>query len=129
MTDTPSDAERMQRVGLFNTHETLAGLLREVAAFLDQHGIASPHRFEHHRHANRGWQVELALAPADFLRILTDYPMPIRFDLVQEEADAPRRVRLETDVRAGRLSTVIPLHQLAGRITSEGLLLALGGKS
>jgi hypothetical protein len=123
MSQAMDEAAAIRAVGLFDLHESLSGLLKAVSAFLDQHRIASPVAYAHRHSGARGWQADLELTPADFLRVLRDYPMPVRIEL---RPDLEGALRLHTDLRAGTLSTTVAISALVGQVRAEGLVLRLG---
>lgn len=112
-----TDHDRIRAVGLFDLHEDLSGLLRAVADFFETHGVRSPVSFGQRFDPSRGWLADIALTPADFLRILQGYPMPVRI------TPGEGSLALETDLRAGVLRCTLPLHKLQAHVTDGGLLL------
>lgn len=117
---TPPIVERLRALGLFDLQQHLAGLLREVADFLQRHHVATPLRFEHRHDPSRGWVAEIELTPADFQRVFQDWPMPVKAWHDQEG-----RLHLEAELRAGRLRCVIPVNEVEARMTPNGVIIPL----
>jgi|JI7StandDraft_1071085.scaffolds.fasta_scaffold861377_2 hypothetical protein len=115
------EADAIRAVGLFDLHDHLAGLLKAVAAFLEQHRISAPVSYAHRHSESRGWQADLELRPADFQRVLRDYPMPVT---IEPHPGQPGALWLRTELRAGTLSASLPLPS-AGLMRAEGLVISL----
>ncbi|HMV65937.1 MAG TPA: hypothetical protein PKA64_03725 [Myxococcota bacterium] len=120
MTQPPPLVERLRALGLFDLQPQLAGLLREVAEFLQRHQIQHPLRFEHRHDPSRGWVADLELSSADFQRVFHDWPMPIKAYHDQEG-----RLHLEAELRAGRLRCVVPIHEVEARMSPHGVVIPL----
>jgi hypothetical protein len=117
---TPPLVERLRALGLFDLQPQLAGLLREVADFLQRHNVSTPLRFEHRHDPSRGWVADIELAPADFQRVFHDWPMPVKAWHDQEG-----RLHLEAELRAGRLRCVVPINDVEARMTPHGVMIPL----
>jgi hypothetical protein len=119
MTEHTNPADAMRDVGLFELHDSLASLLREVAVFLEKHRIAEVVDFSQRHEPSRGWQAELELHPADFLRVLSGYPMPIQIT-PQARGGA---LLLQTDLRAATVSATLPLNAVEAYIQDGALVI------
>jgi hypothetical protein len=117
---TPTeDAERIRAIGLFDLQETLPGLLQALADFFTRHRVAAPVDVSWRRDPSRGWQAEIELSAADYLRVVEGYPMPTSVSATTEH------LRLETELRAARLIAHLPFSAAQGHISGGALVLAL----
>lgn len=120
MSDPRPAHERIRAVGLFDLQPTLAGLLKAVAAFCEQHRV-EPTAFAQRHDAARGWQADIDVSTSDFFRIFADYPVPAQME------PAGTDLLLHADLRAGRVHTRLPLTGLYAQVLSDGLVLRTGG--
>lgn len=119
MTNPQTIAEKLRNIGLFDLQPTLPGLLEAVADYFKRHAVTQPEDFTWRHDPSRGWVARIRLSPADFLRVMAEHVMPVR---LKPGADGAS-IELETDLRAGVVCAVVPLDQLEGTMTPDGLLV------
>lgn len=119
MSNPSAIAEKLRNMGLFDLQPTLPGLLEAIADYLKRHSVTQPQDVSWRHDAGRGWVARIRLSPADFLRVMAEHVMPVR---LKPGADGAS-VELETDLRAGVICTNLPLDQVEGTMTADGLLV------
>lgn len=119
MSSPNADAERIRAIGMFDLQDTLPGLLSALADFFTRHRIAAPVGVSWRQDPSRGWQAEIELTTADYLRIVDGYPMPTA---VRAAGD---QLHLETELRAARLVAHLPLGALQAHVSGGALVLGL----
>lgn len=115
--DVVTDAEKIRSYGLFDLHSSLPGLLKDLAAFLEQHELPSPMDLTTSFDDQRGWTATFRLQPRDFLRVFASYPVP---PTIERDGD---QLHIEVALRAGRARCSFALDRAAASLTPEGLLL------
>jgi hypothetical protein len=123
MSSLNADAERIRAMGMFDLQDTLPGLLSALADFFTRHRVAAPVGVTWRQDPSRGWQAEIELTAADYLRIVEGYPMPTA---VRTAGD---QLHLETELRAARLVAHLPLAASQAHISGGALVVGLSGAS
>jgi hypothetical protein len=119
MPNPSEDAERIRAIGLFDLQDTLPGLLHALADFFTRHRVAAPVEVSWRRDPSRGWQAEIELTAADYLRVVEGYPMPTT------ARPSGEQLRLETELRAARLIAHLPLAEAQAHVSGGALVLSL----
>ena len=113
------DAEHIRAIGMFDLQDTLPGLLSALADFFTRHRIPTPVGVTWRQDPSRGWQAEIELTAPDYLRVVEGYPMPTAVSAASDH------LRLETELRAARLVTHLPIGQAKGQVSGGALVLSL----